>query len=213
VIPGSKRACIATLAAGIVVLPSHLEAAVLRSAAIHINITSPVSCEVTMALEVSEASEIDHRVEAFDGSRVELIELTNAREIGEQRLIGRTQSLVLRPDASRYQFRYRAQQPMSRADRCPIWLPAVPTDGQTRAVTIQVELPPSTTPASAMPSFTWRQGHGSTTLGHVPAFVRVSYVGEGESAGWTVASSMDALTMAMIAAVSAFWFLRRRRKA
>src|SRR6266566_3827343 len=49
-----------------------IAAPVLRSADLEITVTSPTSCEVAMALAVEDASEIEHRIEALEGSRIEL---------------------------------------------------------------------------------------------------------------------------------------------
>jgi hypothetical protein len=134
----------ALLAGCLLTRPSDaVAAAVLRSADIRIVVTSPTSCEVTMALTIDGASEIDHRIEVFEGGRVDLIALRDARQERDASLIGRTQSLVLRQDRPAYELRYRVEQPASRASRCPLWVPAVPTDGLSRDVSLQVELPPS----------------------------------------------------------------------
>ncbi len=207
------------VAASVLARPSDSFAGpVLRAADIRITVTSPTSCEVTLGLTVDAGNpeglpsqEIDHRVEAFDGSRVDLMAMRGAQQVGDPSLIGRTRSLVLRPDQSAYEFRYRAQQPEGRAYRCPIWLPAVPTDGQSRAVRLQVELPPATSSDSSMPAFSWVGGRGSTTLGHVPAFVHVSFGPENEGRGWDIAGVMDAVAVAVFLAASAIWAWRRRR--
>ena len=202
-------------------------APVLRSADVRITITSPTTCLVSMMLTVEGASEIDHRLDAstaasgvpfsppngFGGhaSVVELLVVLGAQRVGALRTIGRTQSLVLRPDNLSYEFSYRALQPADRLHRCPIWLPAVPTDGQARAVRLQVDLPPAAFHGSSMPAFSWTGGHGSTTLGSLPAFVHVSYGSDGESPGWSIGQVMDAAAVAVFAGASAIWVWRRRR--
>jgi hypothetical protein len=190
--------------------PDAVAAAVLRSADIRISVTSPTSCEVTMAMTVEGGSEIDHRVEAFDGAGFDLMTIRDARQIRDPRAIGRTRSLVLRLDRPTYEFRYGVRQPEGRAYRCPLWLPAVPTDGQSRAVRLQIELPPATTPGSSFPAFTWSGTRGSTTLGHVPAFVRVAYGSQGEESGWDVGRVMDVAAIAVFVVASAWWVWRRR---
>ncbi len=165
-----------------------------------------------MALTIDGAVEIDHRIEAFEGGRVELIGLRDARQDGDVSLIGRTRSLVLRQDQPTYELRYRAQQPASRASRCPLWVPAVPTDGYSRAVRLHVELPRSTTAADTMPAFTWTAAnHGSTTLGNIPAFVRMSYREAGAITAWNIATTMDAIAVAVFVLASALWVWRGRR--
>jgi hypothetical protein len=202
----------ASIAACVLAAASTLCAApVLRSADLKITITSPTSCDVTIALAIEGGSDIDHRIESFEGSRIELAAIRGARQVGDVRAIGRSQLLVLRPDAGSYEFRYRAVQPPGRADRCPIWLPAVPTDGRSRSVHLEVDLPAATTPGTSMPAFTWTAAHGAVTLGHLPAVVRVPYTREGEARGWGIDAMMDAVAMAVFAVATALWTWRARR--
>lgn len=198
-----------------------IAAPLLRSADIRLIVTSPTSCEVTMALTLEGATEVDHRIEAFEEARsaggadgvngVELLALAHAQQIA-RRAIGRTYSLVLRPEQPSYELRYRVRQPESRRDRCPIWLPAVPTDGQPRSVRLQIALPSQAVPGTSLPTFAWTGSHGSTMLGHVPAFVLVRYGSAGESRGWDVAQAMDATAIAVFAGGSLVWAWRRRRR-
>ena len=200
------------IAACVLMISSALRAApVLRSADLKIIVTSPTTCEVTIALVIEGGLDVDHRIEAFEGSRVELGAIRGARQVDAVRAIGRTQSLVLRPDAGSYEFSYRAQQPAGRTDRCPIWLPVVPTDGRSRAVHLEVNLPAGVNPGASMPAFTWTGARGAATLGHLPAMVRVPYTREGEPRGWGVDSMMDALAIAVFAAATAVWAWRARR--
>ena len=131
-------ACVLSASAAAIAAP------VLRSADLQITVTSPTSCDVAMALAVDGVSEIEHRIEAFEGSRIELVGIRGARQVGDVRAIGRTQSLLLRPDQAAYGFHYRAVQPAPRLHRCPIWLPTVPTEGRSRPVRLQIDLPPAT---------------------------------------------------------------------
>lgn len=189
--------------------PSTLDAApVLTSADVRITVTSPGACDVTLALTVEGSAEIDHRIDARM-SEIEIVSVQGAQQAGDLRPIGRTLSLVLRPDLATYQFRYRVRH--AAAGKCSIWLPIVPTDGLSRAVHLQIDLPPRTVPGSAMPAVTWTGTRGSTMLGHVPAFVSVSYGLEGESPRWGIGQVMDAAAVAVFAGASAAWVWRRRR--
>jgi hypothetical protein len=190
-------------------LPEAIAAPVLRSAAIQINVMSPTSCEVGMVLAVEGGSEIEHRVAAFDGSEIALLTVRNAQPVSAPRVINRTQSLVLRPESKAYEFRYSVQQADAQAYRCPLWLPTVATDGELRAVRLDIELPPSATPGSAFPAFTWDGTRGSTTLGHVPAFVRYVYTLPGEAPAWDVRRVMDVSAIAMFVVASVWWIRRR----
>jgi hypothetical protein len=198
-------ACVVSASAAAIAAP------VLRSADLQITVTSPTSCNVAMALTVDGVPEIEHRIEAFEGSRIEIVSIRGARQVGDVRVIGRTRSLLLRPDQAAYGFHYRAVQPAPRRDRCPIWLPTVPTEGRSRTVRLQVDLPPATVAGSSMPAFTWTGVHGAATLGHLPAFVRVPYTRAGEARQWGIGPVMDALAIAAFAAATAVWTWRVRR--
>lgn len=189
-----------------------LAAPVLRSADIHLTINSATVCEATMDLSIDDGgtdaappSEVEHRIEAFDGIRIDLVSLHGAEQIGDVRTIGQTRSLVVRPDQQAYQVRYRVEQPPGRRERCPLWVPTIPTDGRSRSVQIAVTLPAGAQPGSVMPRLAWTDTRGSVTLGHVPAFVRVPFTREGERRPWDIATLMDALVIAMFIASAGVW--------
>src|SRR5262252_2325874 len=82
--------------AAFVLMSSAARAApVVRSADLKITVTSPTSCDVTMVVAIDGGADIDHRIEAFEGSHVELAAMRGARHVGGIQTIGRTQSLVL----------------------------------------------------------------------------------------------------------------------
>jgi hypothetical protein len=200
---GALAACVAPVSAA---------APVLRSADVRITVTSPTTCEVTMILAVDGALEIDHRLDApAAAGGVELVDVRGAQRVGDLRTIGRTQSLVLRPGSPSYAFRYRARQPDERAYRCPLWLPAVSTDGQSREIRLQVDVPQGAFLGRSMPALSWTGTHGSTTIGNLPAFVRVSYGTDRAPDGWDVGQVMDAFAMAVFAGASVIWVWRKRR--
>jgi hypothetical protein len=185
-------------------------APVLRSADIRIVIRSADACEVTMTLAVEGGGPIDHRIEALENSRIDLVAVRGARQVAEPRTVGRTLSLVLETTTSEYAVTYSAQRPGAQ-NRCPLWVPAAPADGMSRAVRISVELPPGMTAGGTMPAFTWNRQTGTTTLGHIPAFVRVPFAPDGQSPIWDVSTVMDALAILVFAAASGIWIWRRRR--
>jgi hypothetical protein len=187
--------------------PTVSAAPILRSADVHITILSSTSCDVAMDLVVTGASDVDHRIESFDGSHVELVEVHDARQVDELRAIGRTRSMKLRPEGARYGFRYRALQPANRSNTCPMWLPALPTDGHPGAVHLTVDVP-SVAPTSTMPAFAWAGTHGSAVLGHLPSHVAVPV---GEEARWSLVRMMDVLAVSVFACASAIWVWRARR--
>jgi hypothetical protein len=186
-------------------------APLLRRGDVRIAITSPGACDVTMALTVEGTAEVDHRIDAPPDASIELVEVRRASQVGDLRTIGRTKSLVVRPEGPAYEFRYRARQPDDRRDRCSLWLPLVPTDGQSDAIRIQIDLPPSSVPGGSFPAFSWQGTQGVATLGHLPAFVRLQFVAAGESIPWDVSRTMDAAALVAFAAASALWLRYRRR--
>jgi hypothetical protein len=192
------------------------DGAVLRSAAVNVTMTSPTSCEVTMSLETITSHDIDHRVEAFGGTDIELVAVRDAAQVGSPRQIGTTRSLVVRAvPGKRYQIQYRLMQPDERAFRCPIWIPTLTTDGRSRQVMIKVALPQLSSPqGSSFPAFAWTGSEGTATLGHLPAFVRVPYLGEStdrDAGPPDIARTMDVVAVAVFALATAVWVWRRRR--
>jgi hypothetical protein len=111
-----------------------------------------------------------------------------------------------------YALHYQVVQPAEGAFRCPLWLPTTPADGRSRAVRLTVTLPPGAQPSGTMPAFSWQDGVGSATLGHLPAFVRVAYAADGEPAPWSLARLMDGVSVGVLAVASLVW-LRRARMA
>jgi hypothetical protein len=186
-------------------------ATVLRAAEVRVVMTSPTTCEVWVRLTVQGGREIDHRIEAFDGSHIELVGVQSATRVGDVRTIGRTLSLLLDTADSPYELRYRVQQAPARRDRCPVWLPAVATDGQSRAVHVQVELPPGAVAGHSMPALNWTGSSGSTSLRHLPAFVRIPYAPAGESPAWDIARAMDVVALVVFGAATAMWIRSRKR--
>ena len=198
----------ALLSAGALAPAVALAAPVLREAEVQITFTSPTSCEVVIALTVDGAAQVEHRLDAEDA---ELIGMRGATQLSAVRAIGRTQSLVLTPTGGAYQFQYRVRVPDTFAYRCPIWLPTVPTDGQSKAVRIRVELPATASPGSSLPAFNWTGTKGAAVLGHLPAFVRVPYATGGEARPWDIGALMDAATGIVFVGASVIWIWRRKR--
>lgn len=163
-----------------------------------------------MMLTVEGAGALDHRIEARDDTQIQLSGVRGARQVQEPRTVGRTQSLVLEPAAAGHEVAYSVQR-SATDDRCPLWVPVSPADGRSRAVRISVELPSGTMPRVTMPAFAWNGSTGTTTLGHVPAFVRVAYGPAGDAMTWDVSTVMDALAGFVFAGASGIWLWRRRR--
>jgi hypothetical protein len=185
---------------------------VLRSADVTIRIPSPTSCQVSMTFVMDSAAAIDHRLESPQGTDVDALRVEGARATSEPRVVGSTQSLVLTPERGIYTLSYRVEQAAARMYRCPLWLPAVPADSVSRAVTLRVELPPETAPGNTMPRFTWNGSAGTATLAHLPAFVIIPYSAVGEPAGWDVSTAMDVAAVSMFVGASAIWVWRKRSR-
>jgi hypothetical protein len=142
--------------------------------------------------------------------QIDVAALRGARLLRQAHNIGRTRSLLLETESAEYELRYSVQR-SAEQDKCPLWVPAAPADGVSRAVRIRVELPPGMSPRSTMPAFAWNAAGGETTLGHIPAFVRVPYAPAGASSAWEVVTVMDAATLVVFASASGIWIWRRRR--
>ena len=85
------------LAAFVLLVPATASAApVLTSAAVGVTMTSPASCEVNLSLRIDGAAAVEHRLEAFDGSRVEITDMRGASAAAPPRAVGRTLALDLR---------------------------------------------------------------------------------------------------------------------
>jgi hypothetical protein len=183
---------------------------VLRSADIRIAMRSADSCDVTMTLAVDGSSAIDHRIEAAEPTQINLSAVRGAGQLRAPRTVGQTLSLMLEPRSGEYELAYTVQRLASQY-RCPVWVPAAPADGVSRQVRISVELPPGTSARATMPAFIWKDTTGTTTLGHIPAFVRLRFAPDGAGGIWDVSRIMDVLTLVVFAAASVIWIWRRKR--
>lgn len=206
-----RRAAIVLMCAHGLAAPA-AGAALLRGADVRIVFTSPTECEVTMSLTVEGASEIEHRVDAHD-SGIEFIGLQGARQAGEIHSLGRTRVLRAQPQQPSYAYRYRARLSADRAHRCPVWLPTAPADGQSRAVALHVEIPEGASAGRSMPPLSWTGSRGTSTLGHLPAFVHVPFGAAGGTPAWAMGEVMDVLAVTVFAAATAAWMWTRRRTA
>jgi len=190
---------------------TRLEAApLLRSADVLVEMTSPVSCEVTLTVDVAGDPPVEHRLEAVEGSQVRLLELSGARARGDARAIGWTRALEVIPSAASYTLRYWTSRPPSAEYRCPLWIPGAATDGRSQSIRLRVRLPEGAAAAGTMPAFAWEGREGVTTLGHLPAFVHLPYSLPGEPAPWNVGRAMDVLTLLLLVAATVAFGVRQR---
>lgn len=194
----------AVLAAGLAVAP------VLTGADARIAVLSPTVCAVRLAVTVDGAEVVEHRLEVLEGAVVGELAVRGA-EVASVRTVGRTQALHVRPQAAGYELSYRIEQPPAGRFRCPLWLPTTPADGRSRAVQLAVTVPAGAAPSGTMPAFTWNDGVGTATLGHLPAFVRVPYAADGVSTPWNLARLMDGVSVGVLVIASLLWLTRSRR--
>ena len=187
---------------------------VLRAADARIIIASRTSCDVRLSVTIDGATEVEHRLSTADGDSWRLVNVEGARAIEPVRDIGSTQSLRLRPTGTSYVLQYHVEHREPLRDRCPIWLPTIPTDGRSRAVRLTIELPPGSitgAPGTTLPAFEWHGTTGAATLGHLPSIVRVPYAAKGEAVPWSLPGAIDTLAIGTFAAAAAAWIWRVRR--
>ncbi|MGQ0736938.1 MAG: hypothetical protein ACT4QD_25210 [Acidobacteriota bacterium] len=183
---------------------------ILRSADLVVTFGSSERCAVVMTVQVDGADRVEHRLLMPDGVHVDRIAIAGAAEVEPARDIGRTRALALRPQQPVYELRYEVEQLPSLDGRCPVWLPAVPADGVSRAVRLQIDLPPASLPGSSLPTVAWSGTRGTAMLGHVPAFVRVDFSPAGAPRPWNVARTVDFVTIVAFTVGSLAWLWRRR---
>lgn len=185
-------------------------APVLRSAVVEVRFLSPVVCEVAMTSAVDGAATVEHRIEVAPNTQVELVNLRGGSMERPPAAVGRTRALVVRPAGGDYTLDYRVQMPPDRAHRCPLWLAAVPADGRSRNVRIEVAIPEGATPAGTMPAFSWAGALGTATVGHLPSFVLVPFATPGTPRPWDVSRVMDTVAVATLVLASLAWMWRAR---
>lgn len=211
-ISAARALAFAGAAAGLLA-PLAAAAPVLTSATARIAFSAPTACEVTLTLAVSGAAEVEHRLEALEGSRTELVDVGGGVQVGAAREIGRTLSLLVRPGGANYTLHYRVTQADDRPYRCPIWLPVAPADGRTRNVRLNAALPAGTSAHGTMPAFVWTGPEGAATLGHLPAFVIVPFAVAGGARPWDVSRVMDTAAVGTLVLASAVWLRRQQGRA
>lgn len=197
-------------------------APLLRAAEVTVVMTGPASCEVraVYTIEGSGAEAIEYRLQAPEGVDVDLLSVGGAPPPGGA-VVRRGATLAYTwsipgEAAERSDLHYRVSLPEA-GYRCPIWLPAVPTDGLSRAIRLDVRLPDGAVPlGGSHPALAWRGNRGETTLGHLPSFVRVphrtaEYAPRGLEA-WNLARAMDVVALGVLAVVTALWVVRQNRR-
>lgn len=192
---------------------------VLRGATLKVTFADTTTCDVeaVFSLLPGTATSIEHRLQLFEGTQVELLELSGAQLLRPSYASGRTQVLELRPASpapDTYGLRYRAVQFAERAYRCPLWIPTAPSDGRSLNVQLGVVLPPGAVPwGGGFPALRWGATEGVARLGHVPAFVRVPFGerGRSEADAWNVSRLMDGTAVVLLVAGMVAFIWRKRR--
>lgn len=192
-------------------IPAFAATPTVRSARVTVAVTSPSTCDVSMALTVDGGSPVEHRLQAFGGTKVELTALRGARQLGDVRTVGQTHAILIEPDDPEYLLAYHVSLPADFQYRCPLWLPIVPTTGRPGAVQLDVDIPAGSRSGDTLPAFAWAGTHGTASLAHLPAAVRTTYGPADSRRGWTLARTMDAVTLAVFAASSLVWLWRVKR--
>jgi hypothetical protein len=180
---------------------------------------SRTSCDVRLSVTIDGSAEIEHRLAVADGDRRQFLNVEGATLVEPIRDVGATLSLRLRPASASYVLSYsvvhreppRIEWLDPARDRCPIWLPTIPTDGRSRTVRLTTELPAGSTAGATMPAFVWNGTVGTATLGHLPSVVHVPYAAAGETLPWSVPGAIDTLAIGTFAAATAVWIWRVRR--
>ena len=196
-------------------------APVVRAARVHAVLTSPTACDVeaSYTIQADQPASIRFTLQTFDGTQVELSAVNDATVTAS--LVQRTGkttvfSTQLTGGSQTTTLRYHVTQASEWAYRCPIWLPAIPTDGRPGAVSLQVQWPTGATLTGAtLPPLQDMQTGGSSSLANIPAFVRVPYAVAGDphpASSWDVIRVLDVATVAALLGSSVLWLVVRERR-
>lgn len=212
----------AAIAGGLVAagLATPAAAAVVREARVTV-VFSPGACDVTtrVAIDTVEPGVIEHRLMIDRPDPPGFVVVGGIA--GRTDVVSRTARLrisIAGSGRNEYTVRYRAPLADGPTQRCPLLVPGVPTDGVSRGVRLDVEVPDGATVLPGQfPAFTWNDRRGSVTIGHMPAFVRVPHLPRGAPVTWRdgldVERLVDTGAIAVIGASTLAWIARRRRRA
>jgi hypothetical protein len=201
-------------------VPAAALAGTVRDAGISV-VFSARGCDVTsrFVLDTSQPEIVEHRLMLSGGEPPDFVVLGAVG--GRAEIVGRTARLpisITGAGRNEYHVRYSASPPGGAPDRCPLLVPSAPTDGLTRAVRIDVEVPVGTRRLPGeFPAFTWTGRRGAVSIGHMPSFVRVPHVAQDAPVAWRrtldIRRMIDFAAMATIALTTVGWIARRRRRA
>lgn len=196
-----------------------VESATVRDARVRVEF-SPGGCDVAarFVVDTAEPVVVDHHL-LMSGEVAPRFALVGAIP-GETTVVGRTARLRVSLTGSgrnEYSVRYSVNLPAAARDRCPLLVPAAPTDGISRAVHLEVAVPAGANRLpGAFPAFAWDGLHGAVIISHMPSFVRVPHVAAGTAVSWRdrldVGRIVDVAAVAIIGVSTIAWITLRRRQ-
>jgi hypothetical protein len=182
---------------------------------------SPGGCDVTsrFVVDTAEPAIVEHHLLVTGTAAPRFVVL--GAIVADTNVVGRTARVPVSLTGSgrnEYSVRYAVRLPAAARDRCPLLVPAAPTDGVSRAVQLEVEVPPeSNRLPGEFPAFAWEGGRGAVTISHMPSFVRIPYVARGTPVTWRetidVRRIVDVAALAIIGVSTLAWAALRRRRA
>lgn len=200
-------------------LPAAAAAATVREAQVAIAL-APHACNVAMRLVVDtpDPTVVEHMLLLDDSVQPPQFAVVGALA-GQPVVVGRSARLPISLTGSgrnEYAVRYLVGGRM--LERCPVLVPAAPTDGLARTVTMSITSPPDLRRIPGdFPAFTWSGTRGRVTLGHFPSFVRVPLAPAGAPLTWRQSLDprrvVDVLALVAIACGSLGWVLYRKARA
>jgi hypothetical protein len=200
--------------------PAAAGAAVLREARVSV-VYSTGACDVMSRFVIAAAGHevVEHRLMLGDGGAPEFAAV--GARLARPEIVGRTVRLSISltaAGANEFTVRYRVVPAGGAAlDRCPLLVPSAPTDGVSRAVRIDVEVPRGGTRLPGeFPAFTWNENRGVVAIGHLPSFVRVPHAPPGAAIGrretFDFRRVLDLTAVAAVAVSTLAWIAFRRRR-
>jgi hypothetical protein len=196
------------------------DAATMRDARVAIVFTSG-ACEVMsrFVVDTPDPVVVDHHL-LLTGNEAPRFVVLGAIA-GHTNVVGRTARVPISLTGSgrnEYSVRYSVAVPRAAGDRCPLLVPAAPTDGVSRGVHLQVEVPAETSRLPGeFPAFAWDGVRGAVAISHLPSFVRVPHVARGTAVTWRdtvdLRRILDVAALAIIGASTLAWIVVRRRQA
>jgi hypothetical protein len=212
-----RIACVCGLV--VAAFTARAEAATLRDARVTV-VFSSAGCDVTsrFVVDTSEPEVVDHHVMLSSDAMPRFVVL--GAIAGQASVVGRTARVPMSLTGSgrnEYSVRYSIALPLAARDRCPMLVPGAPTDGVTRGVRLEVEVPAGASRLPGeFPAFAWDGARGAVAISHMPSFVRIPHLPEGSAVTWRdrvdVRRILDAAAVTIIGVSTLAWVALRRRQ-